>query len=100
MTEVYTVIYQTRILTEYCKKWYERPNVYKLLANFQMNFTDVKQKVRRSKKQTEKHTGFHGVNAVLMEKLERQNNTLIKIADGNDGQGANHNTHVKSSRVH
>ena len=34
MTELYTVIYQTGILAEDCKKWYECPNVDKTWSNF------------------------------------------------------------------
>ena len=47
MTEVYTIIYQMGILTEDFEKWDERPNVGKTCANFEKNFTDAQQKMRK-----------------------------------------------------
>ena len=79
MTEVYTFIYLTWILTVDCDKWIERPNGDKKWADFQIHFTDVYRKKQRSQKKTEKQTGFHRENVVLMEKLERAKNYLINL---------------------
>ena len=44
-----------------------------------MHFTDAQQNIRRRQKHTEKQTGFHGENAVFMEKLERANDYLFNM---------------------
>ena len=46
MTEVYTVTYETGILTEDCEKWDDQPNMDKTWANLQMHFTDAQQNMR------------------------------------------------------
>ena len=80
MTEVYTIIYHTGILTEYCEKWDDCPNVDKMWAKFQTHFTDVQQNMRRMQKQTAKQTGLHGAKTVLTDELERANDALINMA--------------------
>ena len=47
MTEVYTIIYKTGILTEDREKWNERPNVDKTWENLHTHFMDAQRKTRR-----------------------------------------------------
>ena len=67
MTELYTVIYQTSVLTEDCEKWNNRPTGDKMRENFQTHFTDAQHKMKRGQKQASKQMGFHGSNPVLTE---------------------------------
>ena len=80
MTELYTLTYQTGLLTEYFENWDELPNLDKLWADFQTHFTDVKWKMRRRFNQNSKKTGFLEANMMLMNKLDRANDILINMA--------------------
>ena len=65
MMKLYTIVYQTGLLTEYYEKWDDKPRGDKRWANFQTQFMDAQCQMNYLQKQTLKQRWFHGANLLL-----------------------------------
>ena len=75
---IYTVVYNTGLFYEDCKKWDGRQRDLKTWANFQAHFQAAYWKFKRKQKVSTRAGGYHGSNN--LREMDGKHNALINLA--------------------
>ena len=79
---IYTLVYNTGLSYDDCKKWDDRQHDRKKWANFQAHFQSAQRKFKRKQKVSTRAGGYHGENN--LRDMDGTHDALINLATADE----------------